>query len=320
MVAPLAIARGTQNKILEAMAMGVPVITSRVAAVASDAEAGTHLLVAESPSEQVDAILRLLDQPQERLALSRAGRERMLSHHSWSQSIATDGRHRRAMSRRFPAPSGWRRERARRLGQHGQPPRGSCCSSTLFPSSVRPGHGIFVATRLRQLLATGAVEAKVVAPVPWFPFRHERFGDYSRMARTPAHEKGDGFEAWYPRYLLPPKIGMTVAPLALAIGAAPTLRRLIRRGFDFDVIDAHYYYPDGVAAALLARHFGKRLVITARGSDINLIAGHELPRRMMRWASKIADASIAVSRALALAMQATASHRPASRSFATAST
>jgi len=61
MVAPLAIARGTQNKILEAMAMGVPVITSRVAAGGVDAEGGTHLLVAETPSEQVEAILRLLD-------------------------------------------------------------------------------------------------------------------------------------------------------------------------------------------------------------------------------------------------------------------
>jgi teichuronic acid biosynthesis glycosyltransferase TuaC len=176
--------------------------------------------------------------------------------------------------------------------------------STLFPSSVRPGHGIFVAARLHQLLATEAVEVKVVAPVPWFPFRHDRFGEYARMARTPAHETKDGVEAWYPRYLLPPKVGMTIAPLALALGAAPTLRRLIRHGFDFDTIDAHYYYPDGVAAALLARYFRKSLVITARGSDINLIADYKLPRRMMQWAARNADASIAVSRALASAMQA----------------
>src|SRR5450755_463095 len=176
--------------------------------------------------------------------------------------------------------------------------------STLYPSSVRPGHGIFVAARLQQLLATGEVEAKVVAPVPWFPFRHARFGEYARMARTPLHESIDGIETWHPRYLLPPKVGMSIAPVALALGAAATLRRLIEQGFDFDVIDAHYYYPDGVAAALLARHFDKPLVITARGSDINLIADHTLPRRMMRWAAKRADASIAVSAALADAMRA----------------
>ncbi|MEO8922438.1 MAG: glycosyltransferase [Caldimonas sp.] len=176
--------------------------------------------------------------------------------------------------------------------------------STLYPSSVRPGHGSFVATRLQQLLTTGAVEAKVVAPVPWFPLRHTRFGEYARIARTPAHESVDGIETWHPRYLLPPRIGMSVAPLALALGAAGTLRQLMARGFDFDVIDAHYYYPDGVAAALLARHFDKPLVITARGSDINLIAGHALPRRMMRWAARRADTSIAVSAALAGAMRA----------------
>jgi polysaccharide biosynthesis protein PslH len=87
MVAPLAIARGTQNKILEAMAMGVPVITSPIAADGVDAEAGTHLLVAETPSEQVEAILGLLDRPEERVRLSLAGRRRVLSHHSWPQSM-----------------------------------------------------------------------------------------------------------------------------------------------------------------------------------------------------------------------------------------
>ena len=51
MVAPLAIARGTQNKILEAMAMGVPVVTSRVAAGGVDAERRTHFLVADSAAE-----------------------------------------------------------------------------------------------------------------------------------------------------------------------------------------------------------------------------------------------------------------------------
>jgi teichuronic acid biosynthesis glycosyltransferase TuaC len=57
--------------------------------------------------------------------------------------------------------------------------------SSLFPSSVRPGHGIFVQTRLRELMATGAVDVRVVAPVPWFPSTHPRFGDYALHARTP---------------------------------------------------------------------------------------------------------------------------------------
>ena len=87
MVAPLAIARGTQNKILEAMAMGVPVVTSRVAAAGVDADAGAHLVVADSPREQADAIIKLLDSPAERHRLALAGRQRVLSHHAWAQSM-----------------------------------------------------------------------------------------------------------------------------------------------------------------------------------------------------------------------------------------
>jgi teichuronic acid biosynthesis glycosyltransferase TuaC len=174
--------------------------------------------------------------------------------------------------------------------------------SSLYPSSVRPGHGIFVETRLRQLLAAGAVQARVVAPVPWFYSTDERHGEHALMARTPAQERWHGIDVAHPRYLLPPKVGMNVAPFVMALGAAPALRRLVEQGFDFDAIDAHYYYPDGVAAALLARHFDRPFVVTARGSDINLIGGYALPRRLMRWAAARATASIAVSAALAEAM------------------
>ena len=87
MVAPLAIARGTQNKILEAMAMGVPVVTSRVAAGGVDAEADAHFLVADSDADYCNAILRIVENPAERQRLATAGRQRMLSHHAWPHSM-----------------------------------------------------------------------------------------------------------------------------------------------------------------------------------------------------------------------------------------
>ena len=87
MVAPLAIARGTQNKILESMAMGVPVVTSRVAAGGVDAEAGAHLVVADSPREQLEAIAGLIESPSQRARLAQAGRMRALSHHAWPRSM-----------------------------------------------------------------------------------------------------------------------------------------------------------------------------------------------------------------------------------------
>ncbi len=174
--------------------------------------------------------------------------------------------------------------------------------STLFPSSVRPGHGIFVETRLRELVASGQVESRVIAPVPWFFSTHPRFGAFARTARTPAREAYNGIDVQHPRYLLPPRVGMNIAPFSLAIGARPAVQRLLDEGYDFDLIDAHYYYPDGVAAALLARHFKKPFTVTARGSDINLIANYAIPRRLIRWAANRACASIGVSAALAAKM------------------
>ena len=87
MVAPLNIARGTQNKILEAMAMGVPVVTSKVAAGGVDALPDEHFLVASTPAEYAAAIERIAGDRAERARLAAAGRARMLSHHAWDRSM-----------------------------------------------------------------------------------------------------------------------------------------------------------------------------------------------------------------------------------------
>jgi sugar transferase (PEP-CTERM/EpsH1 system associated) len=87
MVAPLNIARGTQNKILEAMAMGVPVVTSRVAAGGVDALDREHFLVADGPADCAQALARIMGDASERARLAHAGRERMLSHHAWDRSM-----------------------------------------------------------------------------------------------------------------------------------------------------------------------------------------------------------------------------------------
>ncbi len=83
-VVPLTIARGTQNKILESMSMGVPVVCSPVAARGIDAVPEQHVLVADSPEDYVRQIGRIIEHKDERNRLAEAGRNRMLSHHSWS--------------------------------------------------------------------------------------------------------------------------------------------------------------------------------------------------------------------------------------------
>ncbi len=86
-IAPLKIARGTQNKILESLAMGVPVVSSSLAAGGVDAIPGEHLLVADTPSEWADAVIRLTTDRTLRSALSIAGRARVVQQHSWSASM-----------------------------------------------------------------------------------------------------------------------------------------------------------------------------------------------------------------------------------------
>ncbi len=170
--------------------------------------------------------------------------------------------------------------------------------TTLYPNSVRPNHGIFVENRLAKLVADGRVEARVVAPVPWFPFTSARFGDYGGFARVPGCESRHDLDVAHPRYPTIPKIGMTAAPWLLYRGSLAAMRRHLASGWDFDLIDAHYFYPDGVAAALLGRRLNKPVVITARGTDVNLIASYDRPRRMILWAAMRAAAVITVSEAL----------------------
>jgi glycosyltransferase involved in cell wall biosynthesis len=170
--------------------------------------------------------------------------------------------------------------------------------TTLYPNAIQMRHGIFVEQRLRHLLQRNDVEAKVVAPVPWFPLSSECFGAYAQYARVPKQEQRHGIDIYHPRFPVIPKIGMTVAPALLAAATLPLLRKIIADGYDFDVLDAHYFYPDGVAAALLAKALHKPLVITARGSDVNVIADYHLPQKMLLWAARHAHQTITVCEAL----------------------
>lgn len=170
--------------------------------------------------------------------------------------------------------------------------------STLYPNAAQPTHGIFVENRLRHLLESGEIEVKVVAPVPWFPLTNPAFGKYGNFAKVPEHEVRHGIEIWHPRYWVLPKIGMSIAPLLMARAVRETVRNIREQGFDFDLIDAHYFYPDGVAACMVANRLGKPFVVTARGTDINLIPRHSLPKRWILWAANKSRAMISVCQAL----------------------
>lgn len=86
-VAPLTIARGTQNKIIECMASGVPVVSSSAAAGGVDAVPGEHLLVADAPETYAENVLALMADPALRQRFSAAGRARVESCHNWANSM-----------------------------------------------------------------------------------------------------------------------------------------------------------------------------------------------------------------------------------------
>lgn len=170
--------------------------------------------------------------------------------------------------------------------------------TTLYPNNVKNSHGIFVEQRLRNLLKLEGISAKVIAPVPWFPFSSEKFGQYAQFSKVKKTEERFSIHIEHPRYPLIPKIGMTIAPILMALWLYPVVKKMLKNGDDFDVIDAHYFYPDGVAAALLGKWLKKPVVITARGTDINLIPQFYLPKKMILWAANYATEIITVCQAL----------------------
>jgi sugar transferase (PEP-CTERM/EpsH1 system associated) len=87
MVAPLEIARGTQNKILESLAMGVPVVCSRLALRGVNAREGVDVLAADTPEEYLSALTLLLLDRERRSELAATGRAQVLEHHSWPASM-----------------------------------------------------------------------------------------------------------------------------------------------------------------------------------------------------------------------------------------
>ena len=169
---------------------------------------------------------------------------------------------------------------------------------TLYPDSTRPHHGVFVEHRLLHLLKLGGIEARVVAPVPWFPLKSPVFGEYASFAAVPEREVRSGVEVSHPRFVTIPKIGMSWQPRALAAAGESALRKLAAQGFDCDLIDAQYFYPDGVAAIRLGAKLGKPVVITARGTDVNLIPQYPGPRRMIQDAASRAAGIVTVCAAL----------------------
>jgi teichuronic acid biosynthesis glycosyltransferase TuaC len=136
----------------------------------------------------------------------------------------------------------------------------------------------------------------VVSPVPYFPswLKTKRWQASSSL---PDLESVGELTVYHPRYLLLPKISMPVHALLMFLGSLKLCKALHTQA-KFDCIDAHFVYPDGLAAVLLGKALGIPVVVSARGTDVNLYPSFRLIRPMIRWTLHESAAAIAVSGAL----------------------
>ena len=172
----------------------------------------------------------------------------------------------------------------------------------LFPNSIDPTHGIFIWQRCAHLAKLAGYEVIVVAPVPYFP-RWWKTRRWSKSSELPEQETIGNLEVHHPRYFLLPRVSMPFHALLMFLGCWRRIAHLNQQK-KIDCIDAHFVYPDGLAAILLGKVLGVPVCVSARGTDINVYPSFKLIRPMIRWTLSRADAVIAVSAALKEAIAA----------------
>ena len=165
--------------------------------------------------------------------------------------------------------------------------------SSVYPTPTIPTRGVFVHERARHL--AGACQVEVVAPVSWFPLNRLVRG--RDRALVPPVETRDGLTVFHPRFFSVPRFGKSLDAVFYFAAALPFLARL-RRRFAFDLIDAHFAYPDGLAGLLVGRVLGVPVTVTLRGTESRL-ARSRLHRPQIARVLRQAERVIAVSQSLA---------------------
>jgi len=166
--------------------------------------------------------------------------------------------------------------------------------TTLYPNPVQPRLGIFV--RNRVVAVAERCPTQVVAPVlSRLPGR--RF-EHGFVRAIPLREEPDGLPVHHPRFTTLAGLGRC-ADGALLFGQTVAYVARLREDFPFDLIDAHYAFPDGAAAVRLGRRFKVPVCVTVRGGDLDLLTRFRFRRDAIRRTLQQADRVFAVSSHLA---------------------
>lgn len=172
--------------------------------------------------------------------------------------------------------------------------------TSLFPNREKPLQGIFVFQRMVHFAERSGNQVQVVAPVPYFP-RWIHVTSWASEGKIPHAEEIGPLTVYHPRYPFLPKISMPLHGVLMFLGCFLTVHR-VHKQTPFDCIDAHFVYPDGFAAILFGKLLNLPVIVSARGTDINLYPTFRLIRPLIRWTLKHADGLIAVSKTLQEAM------------------
>jgi glycosyltransferase involved in cell wall biosynthesis len=169
--------------------------------------------------------------------------------------------------------------------------------ATLFPNPVKPSFGVFVGNQMRAVAAGGEVDLTMVSPIGLPPWPLSTREPYARLRDIPEVSAAVGIKVHYPRFTLIPKIGADSNPGRIARAVLPLVRRLHEEN-PFDLVDAQFFFPDGPAAAIIARELGLPLTIKSRGADIHYWGQREKALAQMLEAARQAAGLLAVSEAL----------------------
>ena len=167
--------------------------------------------------------------------------------------------------------------------------------TTLYPNAVNPRFGTFVARSMEALAKRGDWRVTLVNPIGLPPLA---LGRYRPLADLPATSTESGITIHRPHFTLIPRIGARRNATAIARAALP-LVQAIHAETPIDLIDAQFFFPDGPAAAIIAKAMGLPLSIKARGSDISFWGEQGFARQQMVDAAKAATGLLAVSHDLA---------------------
>lgn len=165
--------------------------------------------------------------------------------------------------------------------------------TTVFPHAGQPHLGLFIRERMFRV----DLPMVVVVPIPWFPFQKWiRWFKPNFRPDAPKFELQQGIQVYFPRFFSFPGLFKSLDGFFMALGCLWTLKRL-KKTFGFNLVDAHFAYPDGFAAGLLARWLDVPLSITLRGTEVSLGRFESRKKRLIQ-ALHAADQIFSVSQSL----------------------